>query len=425
MKIVLALCSIFLSQIVLANPTINTIADNKNYLHIYSNTLPIVDINLTIKRGSANDGDMPGLTNLMLNVLMSSDIDNKKLVSYFENLGAKLSYSVGKESLSLTIRSVSNLNQISELTKLLNKALMTNYIDSSVFNLEKEKVLTAISESKKRPGSLLDLSISENLFLDTALAHQPYGRKESVTKIQIEDVLLHRDRMLNLNDVEINIVGDIQENDSRKIINALTNRFVTKENINSDEFYINKVIHHTEFDSSQSHIAVIIPSISRTHLDYHNLLVANYIFGGSGFGSWLMDEIRQKRGLSYSVFSYLSTYQNKGYMKISLQTKNENTNLAKKIIYEQINRLRLFDVEESQIEIAKTSILRSFEMRTDTNKKLLNLITAINNLDLNLNYFEDYMEKVKNVSKSSIKAALNNSMDFDKISVFTVGKTIE
>ena len=170
---------------------------------------------------------------------------------------------------------------------------------------------------------------------------------------------------------------------------------------------------------------MIIPSISRTHLDYHNLLVANYIFGGSGFGSWLMDEIRQKRGLSYSVFSYLSTYQDKGYMKISLQTKNENTDLAKKIIYEQINRLRLFDVEESQIEIAKTSILRSFEMRTDTNKKLLNLITAINNLDLNLNYFEDYMEKVKNVSKRSIKAALNNSMDFDKISVFTVGKTIE
>ena len=425
MKIVLALCSILLSQIVHANPIINTIADNKNYLHIYSNTLPIVDINLTIKRGSINDEDMPGLTNLMLNILMSSDVDNKKLVSYFENLGAKLSYSVSKESLSLNIRSVSNLNQISELTKLLNKALMTNHIDSSVFNLEKEKVLTAISESKKRPGSLLDLSVSEKLFLDTALAHQPNGRKESVTKIQIEDVLMHRDRLLNLNDVEINIVGDIQEKDSRKIISLLINKFVTKGNINSDEFYINKVSHHTEFDSSQSHIAVIIPSISRTHSDYHNLLVANYIFGGSGFGSWLMDEIRQKRGLSYSVFSYLSTYQNKGYMKISLQTKNENTNLAKKIIYEQINRLRLFDVEESQIEIVKTSILRSFEMRTDTNKKLLSLITAINNLDLNLNYFENYMEKVKNVSKSSIKAALNNSMDFDKISVFTVGKTIE
>ena len=112
-------------------------------------------------------------------------------------------------------------------------------------------------------------------------------------------------------------------------------------------------------------------------------------------------------------------------MKISLQTKNENTNLAKKIIYEQINRLRRFDVEESQIEIVKTSILRSFEMRTDTNKKLLSLITAINSFDLNLNYFEDYMERVKNVSKSSIEAALNNSMDFDKISVFTVGKTIE
>ena len=151
MRLVLSLCVILFSQIIQANPIIHTIGDNKNYLHIYSNTLPIVDINLTIRRGSANDQDIPGLTNLMLNVLMSSDVNNKKLVSYFENLGAKLSYSVNKESLSLNIRSVSNLNQISELTKILNKALMTTYIDNFIFNLEKEKVLTAISESKIGP----------------------------------------------------------------------------------------------------------------------------------------------------------------------------------------------------------------------------------------------------------------------------------
>ncbi len=425
MRLVLSLCVILFSQIIQANPIIHTIGDNKNYLHIYSNTLPIVDINLTIRRGSANDQDIPGLTNLMLNVLMSSDVNNKKLVSYFENLGAKLSYSVNKESLSLNIRSVSNLNQISELTKILNKALMTTYIDNFIFNLEKEKVLTAISESKKRPGSLLSLSISEQLFSDTAFAHQSIGRKESVIKIKTEDVLLHRDRVFNLNDVEINIVGDIQEKDSRHIINLLTNRFTTKKIVGSDEFKMNKVTHHTEFDSSQSHIAIIIPSIARSHPDYHNLLVANYILGGSGFGSWLMEEIRQKRGLSYSVSSYLSTYRDKGYLKISLQTKNENNNLAQRIIFEQIERLKLFDVTESQIDVTKTAILRSFEMRTDTNKKLLNLIIAINNLDLNLNYFEDYKEKLKNVSKGSIMEALDNSMDFNNISVFTVGKIVE
>ena len=62
---------------------------------------------------------------------------------------------------------------------------------------------------------------------------------------------------------------------------------------------------------------------AKTHEDYYNLMVANYILGGSGFGSWLMEEIREKRGLSYSVYSYISSNKTHGYLKISLQTKNE------------------------------------------------------------------------------------------------------
>ncbi len=154
-------------------------------------------------------------------------------------------------------------------------------------------------------------------------------------------------------------------------------------------------------------------------------MVANYIFGGSGFGSWLMEEIRQKRGLSYSVYSYLSSYQDNGYLKISLQTKNENIELAKTIINQQINRLQEFDVEDSIIETTKDSIKRSFEMRVDTNKKILNLVSAVNSFDLNLNYFEDYLEKLSKVNKSSIKTALKNSIHFNDTSIFTVGKTVE
>ncbi len=154
-------------------------------------------------------------------------------------------------------------------------------------------------------------------------------------------------------------------------------------------------------------------------------MVANYIFGGSGFGSWLMEEIRQKRGLSYSVYSYLSSYQDNGYLKISLQTKNENIELAKNIINQQINRLQEFDVEDSIIETTKDSIKRSFEMRVDTNKKILNLVSAVNSFDLNLNYFEDYLEKLSKVNKSSIKIALKNSINFKDTSIFTVGKTVE
>ena len=138
-----------------------------------------------------------------------------------------------------------------------------------------------------------------------------------------------------------------------------------------------------------------------------------------------MEEIRQKRGLSYSVYSYLASTREEGYLKISLQTKNENLSLAKEIIAAQITRLKKFDVSEKEVETIKKSILRSFEMKTDTNKKILNLVSAINNLNLDLNYFENYKAKLNQVSKSTIQNALINSIDFNNISPLSVGKTIE
>ena len=85
------------SQMINAYPIIKPIGDNDDYLYVQLSALPIVDINISLKQGSISDGSMPGLTNLMLNTLMDSDINDKKLISYFENLGAKLSYSVSKE----------------------------------------------------------------------------------------------------------------------------------------------------------------------------------------------------------------------------------------------------------------------------------------------------------------------------------------
>ena len=344
---------LFFSQTINSNPVIQSLGDNEDYLYVNLKTLPIVDVNLSLKQGSVSDGDTPGLTNLMLNVLMNSDINGKKLISYFENVGAKLSYSVSNETLSIAIRSISDLDQIMMLSNVLNSALFTDEIDDVGFKLQKDKILRAISESYKKPDSLLESVVSEKLFYDTPFSHQPVGTKDSVINISKKDIKAHRDKIFNLDNLEINIVGDITPKDSKRLINKLTNEFSKKEVEPLEEYKLKTVTHHTEFDSTQTHLAVIIPAISRSDPDYYNLLVANYIFGGSGFGSWLMEEIRQKRGLSYSVYSYLSTYQNSGYLRISLQTKNESINLAKNIIREQVDKLSRFDVEDAKIVLQK------------------------------------------------------------------------
>ena len=409
----------------MADTKIHSISHNENYLFVNIDTLPVVDINITFNKGSINDGEYPGLTNLMLNSLMASNYNNNKIISYFENVGAKLSYSVDKESLSIIIRSLSDLDQLIYLTSIVNKALFSNKLDNNILNLEKEKIKRSLDDSKKSPGSILEASISENLFSGTGLSHQILGNKDSIKKISNNMILDHRNKIFNLNNIEINIVGDIDIKGAKRIISSISSRMPISKTSEQHTYTMMNTNYHVEFDSEQSHLSIVIPSITRDHPDYHSLYVANYIFGGGGFGSWLMKEIREKRGLSYSVYSFLGSYTDQGYMRISLQTKNSNLDLTKEIIMRQIKRLKDFDVTDNKIETVKKSILKNFEMRVDTNRKLLNLISAVNRLNLPLNYFDDYKEKIKNVNKESIRKALDASIDFDKISVVSVGKSIE
>ena len=160
MKYIILIITLCSSTILFANPKINPVANNNNYLFVQLETLPIIDINITFNNGSFNDGDFKGLTNLMLNTVMSSNIDDKKIISYFENVGAKLSYSVGKESLSITIRTLNDIDQALVLTNIINKALRMDKLDSNILKLEKDKILRNIEDSKKRPATLLSSSIS-------------------------------------------------------------------------------------------------------------------------------------------------------------------------------------------------------------------------------------------------------------------------
>ena len=425
MRYLILLATLFSTTILFATPKINSVANNNNYLFVQLETLPIIDINITFKNGSFTDGELKGLTNLALNTIMSSNVHNKKIISYFENIGAKLSYNTGKESLSISIRTLNDIDQALVLTNIINRALRTEIIDSNVLNLEKDRILRGIADSTKQPATLLNSSISAKLFPNSGLAHQVIGNKDSINKITDAQIVRHIKKIFNLEDIEINIVGDITESNSKKLISSITNKLLVNRTLERSSYKMQTSDNHVEFDSTQSHLAIIIPAIKREDPEYHDILVANYIFGGSGFGSWLMEEIRQKRGLSYSVYSYLASTKKEGYLKISLQTKNENLSLAKEIITSQINRLIEFDVSEEEVETVKKSILRNFEMKTDTNKKILNLVSAINNLNLDLNYFENYKAKLNQVSKSTIQDALINSIDFNNISTLSVGKTIE
>jgi zinc protease len=142
--------------------------------------------------------------------------------------------------------------------------------------------------------------------------------------------------------------------------------------------------------------------IDRSNPDYYALQIMNYILGGGGFVSRLMDTIRDNLGLTYGIYSYFDARADRGAFQISLETKNQNANQA---ISELLRELRLFlekGVTPSELEEAKAYLTGSFPLRMDTNGKMVRLLTAIEFYGLGLDFPERYSRLINQVTVEDV-----------------------
>ena len=421
----LLLLTIFFSSNIWSYPDITIINDNNDYLLVEENALPIIDVNLTINTGSRDDDKIIGLTAFSFALLQEQVLKNEKIINSFEAIGAEYSSSVNKETSEINIRFISSENNIKTVSRLINIMLKHQYItDNSIDDL-KEKFVKSINDREKKPGSVLSYKGDQIFFGDSRYRNTIRGYIEDIEKIKLKDVTNKLNSVIKIGKISINLVGNI---DQRKASHFIADILfdIPLINKNSDFTYQHGYTNYNKYthiphESKQTHIGIYIPSIGRTDNNFYNLLVANYIFGGSGFGSMLMREIREKEGLAYSVYSYLQPYENFGILKIGMQTENKNLKKSLDILKQQITNLKNMDFNDEEVNLAKVGLLRSFKVRFDTNKKILSTLSAINSYDFQKDYFFDYEESLKNVTPVSIEASLSQALSFDDIMIITVG----
>jgi zinc protease len=173
--------------------------------------------------------------------------------------------------------------------------------------------------------------------------------------------------------------------------------------------------------ASQSHILIGAPGIARNDADYFPLYVGNYILGGGGFVSRLMDEVREKRGLAYSVYSYFMPMQQPGAFQIGLQTKKEQADEALKLVRETVSTFVEKGVTEKELRAAKDNIIGGFPLRIDSNKKILDYLSVIGFYQLPLTYLDDFTGKVDKVTTKQIHDAFKRRVDPAAMATVVVG----
>ena len=153
---------------------------------------------------------------------------------------------------------------------------------------------------------------------------------------------------------------------------------------------------------TQANIILGQSGVSRDNPDFYALQVMNYILGGGGFSSRLMEEVRNKRGLAYSVASFFDPGKYAGSFQIVLQTKNNSAREAITLARDQVERIRKGMVSEKELEGAQKYLVGSFPMRLDTQGKLANFLLQVEYYGLGLDYPARYPKLIQSVSREEV-----------------------
>jgi zinc protease len=286
---------------------------------------------------------------------------------------------------------------------------------------DKARSISGIKEAETKPESIADKA-----FWHLAYGDHPYANEstvQSVTAITREDLLQFHATHYVANRAVIAMIGDITRAQADEIARQLTSRLPQGGPLAAITPVVapKAVEQRIPHPASQAHIVIGMPALQRGDADVFALTVGNYILGGGGFVSRLTKEVRVKRGLAYSVYSYFNAMEQPGPYQAGLQTRKDQADEALKVVREQIASYLQTGPTEAELKAAKDNLIGGFALRIDNNRKILDNIAVIGYYQMPLDYLDTWTTQVAKVTLADIRAAFNRKLAMDKIVTVVVG----
>lgn len=393
-------------------------------LFVKNHDLPIIDVEVSFKAGSAYDrlesAGTASLTNHMM-LLGSDNLKQEEIINKFTEIGAEIGSGFDQDKSSFSLRTLSEKKQ--EAFKLFQLVLHKPNFDKDIVEREKQRYISSIRQSDTLPDSIGSKAFMKAMYGDHSYALPSSGFVESVEKINVTDLKSFYDSTYSAKSAVIVIVGDLSKKEATLFANQISHDLPSTKNLQSlKEVKLNqsqtiKIDH----PSSQAHLHFGYPIMKRGDKDFFPLYVGNYILGGGGFVSRLTEEVREKKGYVYSVYSYFMPMQEKGPFQIGLQTKKEQIDQAFDLVKKVVKEFIDFGPTEKELVAAKSNMVGGFPLRLDSNKKIMNYISMMAFYNYPLDYLETFSEKVKAVTTEQIKDAFKRRVKLDEFTTVIVG----
>lgn len=437
MKYFLCVFALFINSSAFADIAI------KNWVHasgakvflVETTAIPMVDVQIDWGAGGIHvPADKVGLASLTAVMIDKGAIKNSKILSeaeisdQFADHGAMLSIAAGSDRTSLKLRSLSDKKYLTPVIDLVATILKAPAFDAGILSREKDLMMSSIKEADLKPEIVLGKEFDRQIYGNHPLSRS--ATVASVKKINIADVRdFYRKRFYAANS-KITIVGNLSRDDANAVVDQLVN-VLPKENSESfavidsvkllDAKPLADRLIKIDHPSQQAHISMGLPMISRKDPDYFPLLLGNYILGGGGFVSRLMKEVRETRGLAYSVYSYMAPGKDVGPFVAGMQTKKDQSDLAVQVMHETIGNFVANGPSDEEMRAAKENLTNGFPLRIDSNKKILDNVSSIAWNDLPLDTLDTWTKQLNAVTKEQVVTAYKKHLDMNKVVTVIVG----
>ncbi|MBL1435334.1 MAG: insulinase family protein [Rhodobacteraceae bacterium] len=368
-------------------------------------SIPMVAFQFSFRGGASQDAPAKlGATNLMVGLLEegAGDVSATAFAERADELGARFRFNTGRDSVSITASMLTS--NLAESVALLRLALVEPAFDDVAFERVRGQVNSGLRSDETDPRSIAGKAVQAMTFPDHAYGRPTDGTLETVAALTPDDMRIAHRAALGRNNVKIGVVGDITPEALGLLLDELLSEMPDDivDIVPDVTPVLDAGITAIDFDTPQSVVIFSQPGLKRDDPDYLAAFVLNHIFGGRSSTARLNEEVREKRGLTYGISSFLLPYQHAALYMGQFNSGNDTVAEAVGIVQAEWAKVAETGVTAEELDVAKRYLTGAYPLRFDGNAEIAGILAGLQVVQLPISYIVERNDLVNAVTLEEI-----------------------
>ncbi|GJM03814.1 MAG: peptidase M16 [Rhodomicrobium sp.] len=396
---------------------------------VEEHNVPLISMQFGFKGGATQDADGREGTAYLLSGMLdegAGELTSTAFQEKVEDLTVRMGFEASRDHFSGKFQTLSERRD--EGFDLLKLALTKPRFDQDAIDRVRRQIVSSLKFEATNPQNVATRAWFKSAYGEHPYARPTKGTEESQAVLTRDDLLAAHKKIFAREHLKIAVVGDITAEELGPLLDRVFGELPEKSGI--EEIAEAKPVYGPE----TSRIEMAVPqsviqfghqAVKRSDDDFIPAYIINYILGGGGFNSRLMEEVREKRGLAYSIYSYLYPLEKSSLVLGGVATKTASVDEAMSLIRQEFTRMADEGPSVDELKYAKDYLTGSYALRFDTSSKIASQLLWIQVEGLGMDYIEQRNDMIDAVTTEQIKIVAKRLLDGERLRFVVVGQAAD